>query len=443
MKNEDVKNEFLDQQTYINLGIKNYSEKQSSYPKWLSNNHYLAYDNDSIYLVDKLHLTFTTDYTSNHFYELNNYQLNPDNYYLTEFISFEKNKSRVDFANNYLIVVSGLTYGNILYDHSNVTSRVQVELNNQFLYSNSSYDIIENLNKISHLLNLKYKNVSRYELARDSTTDIYHDYTMVYYQSDFCALQVHEAHDSKPIFSSYGRLTYTPIVPDKKNKKYGTAYIGKSESAIQVKMYSKSNEIYSMAKRKNYISKVHQKHFGTYNNITRVEARINSSTVNKYKLDLFDLLNPKKHIELFYTLVDDKLTFKRLLTKRWDKNKNDKYESLKLLPSRCTNNSIKEISIQPQPVKVHNNNVNKFKINIHSFLDDEMNCFGIQGSIKTYIWDNDITPSNAEIVTRNIYQKHKNPINNIIKKKQRFIKDIIESKGHKFKVAKAYWNYLV
>ena len=99
---------------------------------------------------------------------------------------------------------------------------------------------------------------------------------MIYYQSDFCPNQVHKAHGSIPKFSNYGKTIYNLIVPDSKNNKYGTAYIGKNKSAVQVKIYSKSIEVNYLGIKKNYISEIHTKHFGSPDLITRVEVRIKS-----------------------------------------------------------------------------------------------------------------------------------------------------------------------
>lgn len=441
MKNEERNNEFLTPPNYDLLGIPNLSQKISSYPKWLNNNHHFAYDDNGIYFVDKLHLTFSTDYQSPHFTYLNQAEWEYNSsYQVHEFISLQKtNNRRVDFEEKYLIVVSGMSFGDILVYNTKNKSRIQIELANRFLYTQSSFNIIDNLNKIAFSFDLEINNISKYELAMDGLIDMYNNYSMIHWQSDFCPSQVHIAHNSQPIYSSYGKSTYNPIVSNPKNRENGTAYIGKPKSALQIKIYSKSTELGKLKSKKNYISEIHEKHFKINKGITRVEASIDSSKVKRYGLDLFDLLNPENHIDLFYTLVDDKLKFKDLRKIIWDKNNNDKYKPIWLLPRNHDTRDIKVLELKTKSSSNIYQKKERIKVMVHSFLDNEISCFTTHKFISKALNNNDEKLVKLKDLIPKAYKSYDKPISS---KKRKFIDRLLKSDGHIFNIAKGYLEYI-
>ena len=434
-------NEEINSQYRLRTGIKNYHEKSISYPKFFNNNCNLAYDEDAIYVVDKLQLSYTTNYSSIHFKNLLNYNKSDDLIYeLEEYIAFQKNnRNRIEYGSSYLIVVSGYTFGTINMHHHLAQTKVNIDITNQFLYIHSGYEIASNLFKISNKLNLNFSNVSNYELARDSIIDFYHKYGLIYYQSDFCPKQVYDVYGGEPRYSKYGKTNYTPIIPDDKNNKYGTAYIGNDKSVTQIKLYSKYNELANRKARKNYITQIHLQHFGNQE-ITRVEARVKSFTINKSGFDLFDLLNPERHKELFYHFVGNKLTFKDLTTRTWDKNNNPKYELINLLPD-SVELEVKNVSINPKPYHTHNIHLNKMKNIIFSFLDEEINVFAVDGFLSNSEFSSH-WKDNLDEEFLAMMKSYKNPINNTTIRKWNFIKQLLNSNGSIIKKAKAYFNYL-
>jgi hypothetical protein len=62
-----------------------------------------------------------------------------------------------------------------------------------------------------------------------------------------------------------------------------------------------------------------------------VEVGANCKAIKKHNWDLLDLLVHENHVEAFSKLLDAKLKFKNLETKKWDSNKNDKHEIFDLI----------------------------------------------------------------------------------------------------------------
>jgi hypothetical protein len=359
---------------------------------------------------------------------------------LGEFIQLQKsNATPADYNNCYNIIVSGITYGVINLHNYKAFNSVRIELSNQFLYTNSSFHIITNLFKISQKFHLEFCNVSKYELARDTIERIYDEYSCIYYQSTFCASQVHKVHNSKPIYSNYKKSSYNPIISDAENRNFGTAYIGSPKSTIQLKIYNKDRELKKWANRKNYISQIHQQHFGS-NQIDRVEAKCDSKAINKYKWDMFDVLNQRKHPEIFHVLVGDKLTFKDLTTKYWVGG-NDKYDLVKLMPNITGLTATKSIRTEPQQPFMHSQHINKLKLMIHSFLDNEIGVLAMHSFIKNNIWQ--IKKSdNPKYQLDNILRTYKNPKVGETANRIRYVKNLIDSNGGGVKLIRTYFNYI-
>lgn len=426
------------------LGIKKSDEELISYTELLANKERLAYDDESIYLVDKLHLTFTTEFLKQIFDNLilveaeNNYyyQLEPD-------ILLRKQTCNNNYLYNYLIEVSGNTFGYLRLRNTINRKLVKVEIDNRVLFTLSKIDLIDVLMRIAINLDLEFCNISQYELARDTVTDYYNQYAEIYYQSELCASQIFKIYNAKPKYTAYkGKLNVIHHVSNS-NSEYGTFNIGSDESDTQMAIYVKSNELKSWGEGKTHISEIHRKHFGKNVTITRVEVKGNGKSINKNGLDLIDLLNPELHPTIFFNLTGDKLRFKDLESLTWDKNRNKKYLSFDLIPIeyKIQNPLVKRISIEQSNSFTHDNHVNKIKLMVTMFLDNEVSYWTVLDFFKKNLWNLDIDSTKVEFEIKRAIRNYHNPKDSKTQKKIRLLKKLLESNGKIFSVAYSIINY--
>lgn len=426
------------------LGIKKSDEELISYTELLANKERLAYDAESIYLVDMVHLTFKCEYLKTVFDNLtlveaeNNYH-----YQLETDILLRKQTCNNNYLYNYLIEVSGNTFGYLRLRNTRDRNQVKVEIDNRVLFTLCKIDLIDVLMRIAINLDLAFCNISQYELARDTVTDYYNQYAEIYYQSELCASQIFKIYNADPKYATYkGKLNVIHNV-NNTNNEYGTFNIGSEESDTQMAIYVKSNELKNWGEGKSYISEIHRKHFGKDATVIRVEVKGNGKSINKYGLDLIDLLNPELHPTIFFNLSGDKLRFKNLESISWDKNRNKKYLSFDLIPIeyKIENPSIKKISIEHSNSFVHDNHVNKIKLMVTMFLDNEVSYWSVLDFFKKNIWNLNIDSTKVEFEINRAIKNYRNPKASKTQQKIRLLKKLLESNGKVFSVAYSIIRY--
>jgi hypothetical protein len=418
-------------ETKKRLGITRDFKNWNSYSKHLYSNHVLAYDKEAIYLIDKFSITFETVYVSAHFAHLRRYANDFHfTYKLKDDIELRKESISNNYHFNYMIVVSGETFGNIHIQNTSHYTGVRIDISNQVLYSKQKMFILQTLYEIAVKLDLTYKNVSVFEIARDSAKNYYNEFCNIKYQSDFCPAQVHEIHKSTPNFSFYRKKLHVSHEVDAKNNSFGTARIGSNESDTQVKIYVKSNELKSWSEEKNYISAIHAKYFQNSPTVSRVEVRANSKAIRKHNWDLLDLLVPENHLSIFFTLLDDKLKFKNLKSEKWDTNRNKKFNVFSLIEmDELNGNGITSVPINHTHQLTHSDSTNKMKTMIYMYLDNELSWWGVLDFFRKNIWGKSVSYQKYNREIQKAVKNYRNPRSPQFIKKTKFIGKLMVSNG--------------
>ncbi len=411
-----------DSELALRLGIKNWNAKSKSYTKTLYNNNSIAYDNEGIYLIDKLEITFSSN----------------------EYYSFEESTINIKFGNinliretgkkkhfhyQFKIYVEDYPFGYVDFHSTANFSIHKIEVSNETLYLKNKMFVLNTLYEIASHFSFTFSNISRYELARDTEVNYYDQFCKVYYQSDFCAMQIHEIYQSKPRFSFYGKRKMIIHQTDSKRTESGTALIGSKESDSQVKLYDKSHELKKWNEEKSYINEIHHRFFINADVICRVEVIANSKAFYKRELDLIDLMIPEKHPKIFQSLLANKLKFKDLKTQYWDKNKNKKYHCFDLIDTKFFNHySIESIPLK-QNVKSHNNQYNKFRNMVHMYLDNEHSIYGVMSFLRCNIWNKPVSRKKYHLELHKAINSH-DQINTKDKtKKVKILNDLLNCDG--------------
>jgi hypothetical protein len=426
------------------LGVKKSDEELKSYTKLMAKKERLAYDDESIYLVDKLHLTFTNKHLNETFENFilveadsnYHYQLDPE-------ILLRKQTCNNNYLYNYLVEVSGNTFGYIRLRNTAIRKLVKIEIDNKILFELPKVILIDVLMRITIILDLAFCNISKYELARDSSSDYYNQFAQIFYQSQLCADQIFKIYNAKPKYAAYkGKLNMIHNV-NNSNNKYGTFNIGSIDSDTQMAIYVKSNELKSWGEEKSYISEIHRKHFGKDTIISRVEVKANANSINKFGLDLIDILNPEMHPTIFFNLAGEKLRFKDLESITWDKNRNKKYSSFDLIPLvyKIKKPLIKTIPIEQENAFTHNNNANKIRLLVTMFLDNESGFMTVIDFLKKNIWKSKIDSVKVEFEIDRAIRNYRNPKNKKVLKKIKFLKRLVKSDGNFYQLATTLINY--
>lgn len=415
----------------INTTIKKRNSYQlHQYGKWC-----YSYEGDAIYLIDKLHISFKSDYTSGHFKNAKA----EDVYQLDSFVEIQKERSRnTSFNQCYQVIVSGYSFGYLNCRHTQNKKNVYLELTNQFLYCQSTYDIIKNLDILRTKLNLTSSTVSLFELARDSTKNIYRQFGLFFYQSDLCPSEVHTAHNSEPMYTGVGRKGYRYIISDPNEPNHGTAYIGRSNSDIQIKLYDKSTELLNWGVHKSYISEIHNQHF--LGKVYRSEVRTNGRPIKSNQWSLEYLLNPENHSLVFRTLVGTRLSFKNLSSRYYDQNRNYRYEVIDLIPPLTGVLNQKTFKVKNVLPSSHGKNINKIKSMLWMFLDGEISS----SSLLDFIVKNKANdPFAFDIAIEKAITNYQNPRNTSHNRKLKFIYDLVDAGTSSIRLLSVKINYQV
>src|SRR5690606_17105525 len=108
-----------------------------------------------------------------------------------------------NYLHNFRIECDCQTVGFLHLQNTANRSLAKINIANRLLYCASKSDIIKWLMQIAVSLDLQFSNISNFDLARDSATDYYDQYCKVYFQSNFCAAQIHTVHESSPRYSAF------------------------------------------------------------------------------------------------------------------------------------------------------------------------------------------------------------------------------------------------
>lgn len=379
MKSEYVNNLLQSSNALVKyrLGIPEFKESVTSYRKILYSNSILTYDSDSIYLLDKVHLTFCLAEKINS--DIVDAYRTHSNFNVDEHLVLKSNYAN---GNNYhysfAIEFDGVHFGLLHLSNTKRTNLCKIEIDNRIIYERTIMFIIARLFFITEMLSLTFHNISNIEIARDTPKQVYSSLSKIYYQSTKCNQIVHELSGMSPKFKP---VTKTKIhdYPDD-NGQNGTFTLGAKKSETIVKVYCKTPEIRDNDFKKDYIHEIHLKHFGCPQNINRVEVSISSNAfrrsglLNEYNSDLIQVLLPINFPNTFFKVLGEKLTFNILSSKVWDEANNEKYEKITLLQRPC-DSVIKQKRFMLQPTSIrfaHSNNVNTYKFKLTEYLDEDI-----------------------------------------------------------------------
>jgi hypothetical protein len=379
MKHERILLQSPDSTIKYHIGINDFHKRVTSYGKILYNNSILTYDEAAIYVLDKLHLTFSL--SGNVKQEIadayfNRKEINIDDCFILKPNYSHGNNYHYSFA----VECEEVHFGYVHLCNTKTTLLCKIEIDNRLLYERSVMYLLARLFCITKHLNLKFHNINMIDIARDSPQQVYDSLGRIYYQSTKCNSVVHKLSGKVP---EYGPVTKIKIhdYPDEDGVN-GAFLLGSKKSQSQIRIYSKTSEIADNGFKKDYISEIHKQHFGREVVIERVEASISSNFFHGCG-DLLNILPQKQLPHLFFKALGEKLTFKILTTRFWDKNNNDKHEQIRLIQVPAENQIMQcYCPITPTTIRFsHNNNLNKYKFKLTEYLDDEI-CFN---ELKRYI----------------------------------------------------------
>jgi hypothetical protein len=419
--NHEIDTYFLkstDEAVEYRLGFTDFHERIKSYGKILYNHSILSYDNESIYFIDKLHLTFCLVEKINRsivdaFYKR-------EQYCIDDHLIIKPNYGN---GNNYHysfnILYDGSHFGYLHIANTKKTKICKIEIDNRTLYERNIIYILARIYHIALTFGLRFNNINTYEIARDTPEPLYSKLSEIYYQSTKCNTTVNMLIGNPPQFKP---VTKTKIhdYPDD-NGMGGTFIIGANKSEAVVRIYSKTPEIVDNGHKKDYIHEIHLKHFGLTDSITRAEVAIFanafrlSGILNSHDCSIIEILIPKNFPSLYFKALGEKLTFHRLASKTWDEANNDKYERIRLI-QEPENSSIrqKKVSLVPTTTRFsHSNNVNRFKFKLVEYLDGEIPYMELKRYFVAKRGKNDLNVDEVSKAYTIIKRNYNNALNHV------------------------------
>lgn len=347
-----------DEQVYNATGIRDWSSRYPSFTKILCRHGIFLHDELGIYFVDQLALTFTSFY--NHLF-FRNPKLYADNDFekrfniTDELVLVEESGKGLNYYHRYTIEYMGRVFGSLFLHQTGNPSLSRIQIANEILYTVSPISIVSVLVEVASRLELVFSNYCNYDVAHDTLRNYYHEMGIILYQSDFCAAEVHDAHNSAPIYTFHGRRRTCHHTVDVEDNTLGTITIGSKNSASDVKLYTKTPD--NEKKGKSYITQIHNQFFGEGASVYRVEGCCRSEfflppkPFGNRRLDLLDLLMPENLKRNLKDIVGDKLKFKKIAPCGWDKNRNSIHEKFELINFTESQATLKiEINTPPQTV---------------------------------------------------------------------------------------------
>jgi hypothetical protein len=292
-------------------------------PQILSNKIGIHYDvkQNNLYsiVIDKLTLNLVTITPEFEFdnYIIKQYPQRAGYYIINDSVSLKRNPKRIEknFLYTFSIYIDGEQIGELSTDcrTPNATKLIKLSFSNRLFYC------IENellwytcFKSITEALELKLHNISYLEIAFDSY-NLFHPYRERFLNS---TISFQEGY--KPV----NKVTVSSL------RNHSEFIVGCGKKVIAI--YPKSPEIEKNDKC--YITNYHRaKGLDTLEQIDRVELRVKNEYLKKYNIKLEDL-NKQGGIEAIFKLfTENSLSFFDLSTKRFDTNRNIKYNRLDLI----------------------------------------------------------------------------------------------------------------
>ncbi|MBN1617894.1 hypothetical protein JW887_00950 [Candidatus Dojkabacteria bacterium] len=395
-------------------GIRNWESKSQSYTKSLYNNPLLPYDNDAIYCIDKLHLTFKslTDTRRNN---LKSIFLAKKQHDVNKFITLiPDNKRPSYYYYSFTVVVEETHFGRIKFFHTLDLEDCLVEVDNEVLYCQTSGWIIACIFTLAQKFNLLFNNFSVNEIARDSNTNLPKRYSEVYFRSIHCHDTIHEINGDHRYFKKVTKCSLG-FITDPDDSSQGTLLVGKPTSNVSIKGYNKTKEIKDKGERKSFIQQIHNAHLDSTKDVYRLEITARSGAfskngiLGKHDVDLLFLLDKSNLPILFFHLLGEKLEFKDLRTKRWE-NRNDHYDRIRII-DKTPVFQFKEISVKPSQRKyTHDRNLNHTKQMINRYLDRKIAFRSLLDYSLKAIRENADFAVEFRSALNKVYDNHRNKI---------------------------------
>lgn len=378
----------------------------------LYNHSILPYDDNSIYFIDKLHITFklVTPLEDT----ICNVYNNRESYVIGNSVRLKSNYSN---GNNYhysfKMEFDGVHFGYLHLKNTKKTNICKIEIDNRILYDKPILYTLARLFYITSIFNLKFMNINLVEIARDTKGNQYLDLSLIYYQSTKCNRAVHTLTKNVPRYKPVTKVKIQDYPNN--NGTDGTFTIGTKNSEATVKVYSKSHEISENGFRKDYIEHIHKNHFGSNEGISRVEVALNSNAFRvdgilfQYNSNLIAVLNPNNYPKIFFRALGDKLTFKNLSTRKWDEANNDKYDRVNIIPQPDFEMFKQRKVLLPKDEQrfSHSNHINKYKFKLMEYLDDEISYTELKRYFRNK-WENDDLSADEIKMALNVVRRNYN-----------------------------------
>jgi hypothetical protein len=399
------------------LGISDFKNKVISYRKILYSHNILTYDSESIYFIDKLHITFCLTNVIKK--EISNSFFKRESIRIGKYLILKPNYANgANYHHSFMIEIEGVHFGYLHLKNTKKTRINKIEIDNRILYEKPIIYILARLYHITKIFGLQFNNINVVEIARDSPNPLYSMLSEIYYQSTKCNSVVHEISGKKPLFKPCTKAKLHDYPDD--DTKNGTFTIGSKSSETFLKIYNKTPEIANNNFKKNYINEIHEQHFGANQNISRVEVSIftnafrQNGVLKNFDNCLMEILNPTTHLPMFFKALGEKLTFNKLSTRVWNKSNNDKYEKIRLIPH--PDPSIikqKKIGIKPNNIRfIHNNNINKYKFKLIEYLDEDISFSELKRYFHTQNKKNELNTEDVLDAYKKVVRNYQNSLNN-------------------------------
>ena len=397
-------------------GIRNWENKSQSYLKTVYNNNtVLPHDKHAVYWLDKLHIGFRINSRQNMLkYEML-YDQNKQ-YDLSDFITIIPNKRSGKFYHiSFAIVVEDVHAGYLHMVHTKRKQQCLLEIDNRVLYCQSPLWIISCIYLIARAFDLHFNNISKIEVARDSLENTYRKLSEVYYHSNRCNEYIHELTGDEPRYYYSNRVEITDFT-DKNDPSNGTFIFGSNNSNTILRVYNKSKEIRDKDWKKKYIHEQHIDLLGGSGDVYRTEIAARSSAFCKTGIlgreyaDLTRLFDRSELPSIFFRMLSDKLTFKDLSTKHWNKSGNQKFDYVRIIPVPDTVQMVKMSAKATSKRFKHEEHINKVKFMINQYLDGDIGFSFLVDYIIRGVRKNSTSSGDFRKASKVVFRNHRNKV---------------------------------
>ena len=395
---------YSDSDFHLHLGIRNWSKRLPSYSELLYRHSSLSYEENGIYLLDKLSVLFKCAYHHPFFKNISKYSITattPNRFRINDFITIVRLSNYDDtYFHSYSVEVENEFVGVMSMMKTTNRNQVKFHIDNEVLYTKSPMAVITILMTVATEFDLHFMNYNNYEIAFDSTENYLGKALRIYHRSDRCSAYECEAHGTAPIYRVKGSQRLIHETVDHKDNTKGTYTEGSKKSATQLKIYDKTYEL--RKNEKAYVSEIHLKHFGEDKSIYRVEVTGKSPVFYDNGIlggkDLVDLLNAENHSCHFRLMLGDKLQFRTIKPIGHNHNRNPIYEEIQIISKSITIAKIKVLPVKAvNQLTLHDKNINSFKQILNGFLDKRFDFNVVLNYIKNL--DSQSKLNKVELIT--------------------------------------------